>query len=118
MEVDIPKAVPSSSEYPGWEHGGPSHGALPSGCSMLTRLAPRVEDLLDRYFSVVPLVIIQNRTNTGGLTAGWGCVEKIGSEPPAGLSFVSAGGPLLLFRLPEALALSLLKKEGIVVCRA
>jgi hypothetical protein len=33
------------------------------------------------------------------------------------LSFASAGGPLLLLRLPEALALSLLKKEDMVcVC--
>lgn len=119
MERDIPEAVPDSSEYPGWGREGPSHGALPSGRSKLTRLAGPVEDPLDHCFSIAASLIIQNRMNTRGPTAGWGWVEKVGSElPVAGLSLVSAGGPLLLLRLPEALALSLLKKEDIVVCLA
>lgn len=46
--------------------------------------------------------------NTGGLTAGWGCMENVGSELPAADSLL---GPLLLLHLPEALALSLPKKE-------
>lgn len=115
--MNIPEAVPNYSEPPCLERGDPSHGALPSGRSKLTRLAAHAEDQQDHCFSVVPLLIVRDQMSTR-LTAGCGWVEKVCSElPVAGLSFASAGGPLLLLRLPEALALSLLKKEDMVcVC--